>query len=47
MHSLDAARLGELYPHFEDFRRVRAEVDPGGRFANPYLDRVFGNHPQV
>ena len=42
MHSLDAARLAELYPKFEDFRRVRAEVDPEGRFLNPYLNRVLG-----
>jgi len=42
MHSLDAARLAELYPHFEDFRKVRAEVDPDGRFVNPYLTRVLG-----
>jgi FAD/FMN-containing dehydrogenase len=42
MHSLDAARLGELYPRFEDFRRARAEADPEGRFGNPYLNRVLG-----
>src|SRR5579859_2109191 len=42
MHSLDAARLGSLYPRFEDFRRVRAEVDPENRFGNAYLGRVFG-----
>jgi L-gulono-1,4-lactone dehydrogenase len=42
MHSLSAERLGELYPRFEDFRRVRTDVDPAGRFANPYLDRVLG-----
>jgi L-gulono-1,4-lactone dehydrogenase len=42
MHTLDAARLGPLYPRFEDFRRVRAEVDPEARFGNPYLARVFG-----
>jgi len=42
MHSLDAARLGPLYPRFEDFRRVRAEADPEDRFGNPYLSRVFG-----
>jgi FAD-linked oxidoreductase len=44
MHSLDAGRLGALYPRFDDFRRVRAEVDPEGRFGNPYLTRVLG-HP--
>jgi L-gulono-1,4-lactone dehydrogenase len=42
LHSLDAARLAELYPKFEDFRQVRAEVDPEGRFLNPYLRRVLG-----
>jgi L-gulono-1,4-lactone dehydrogenase len=42
MHTLDAARFAELYPHFEDFRNVRAEVDPDGRFLNPYLQRVLG-----
>jgi L-gulono-1,4-lactone dehydrogenase len=42
MHSLDAERMRALYPHFEDFRRVRAEVDPEARFGNAYLDRVLG-----
>ncbi len=42
MHSLDAGRLSALYPRFDDFRRVRAEVDPEGRFGNSYLARVFG-----
>jgi L-gulono-1,4-lactone dehydrogenase len=42
MHSLDAARLAELYPKFADFQAVRAEVDPEGRFLNPYLKRVLG-----
>jgi L-gulono-1,4-lactone dehydrogenase len=41
-HSLDAARLRPLYPHFDDFRRVRAQVDPEGRFSNAYLTRVIG-----
>ena len=35
LHSLDAGRLGPLYPRFDDFRRVRAEVDPEDRFGNP------------
>jgi FAD-linked oxidoreductase len=42
MHSLDAARLRPLYPHFDDFRRVRDEVDPERRFGNGYLTRVLG-----
>jgi FAD-linked oxidoreductase len=42
LHSLDAGRLSPLYPRFEDFRRVRAEVDPEARFGNAYLGRVLG-----
>ncbi len=42
MHSLDDERLRERYPRFDDFRRVRAEVDPAGRFDNAYLRKVLG-----
>ncbi|WP_024876950.1 D-arabinono-1,4-lactone oxidase [Saccharomonospora piscinae] len=42
LHDLDAGRLRELYPRFDDFRRVRSRLDPGGLFANAYLDRVLG-----
>jgi FAD/FMN-containing dehydrogenase len=41
LHSLDAGRLGPLYPRFGDFLRVRAETDPERRFGNAYLSRVF------
>ena len=42
MHTLGADVLRERYPHFDDFRRVRDEVDPEHVFTNPYLDRVLG-----
>jgi FAD/FMN-containing dehydrogenase len=42
MHDLTATELRPLYPHFDDFLRVRDEVDPGRTFTNPYLDRVLG-----
>ena len=42
LHGLDAARLAPRYPRFDDVRRVRAAVDPAGRFANAYTDRVLG-----
>ncbi len=42
MHTLDAERLGALYPRFADFLRVRDETDPERLFANPYLEQVFG-----
>jgi L-gulonolactone oxidase len=41
-HSLTAAELGGLYPRFDDFRAIRARLDPEGAFANPYLERVLG-----
>ena len=42
LHTLDHHQLRERYPRFEDFRSVRAAVDPAGRFRNAYLDRVLG-----
>ena len=42
MHSLGAGQLRTRYPHFDEFRKVRAELDPAGRFTNAYLDTVLG-----
>ncbi|NUT99658.1 MAG: FAD-binding protein [Saccharothrix sp.] len=42
LHTLTAADLATRYPHFADFQRVRAEVDPTRKFTNPYLSRVLG-----
>jgi L-gulonolactone oxidase len=42
LHWLDAGELAARYPRFADFRRLRTALDPDGRFANPYLDRVLG-----
>jgi FAD-linked oxidoreductase len=42
MHTQTAETLRELYPRFDDFLRVRDELDPERRFSNPYLDRVLG-----
>jgi FAD/FMN-containing dehydrogenase len=41
-HGLAAAELAPLYPRFEDFRRLRAELDPKGRFLNEHLHAVLG-----
>ena len=43
LHFLDAERLRERYPHFDDFRRVRDELDPQRTFGNAYLERVLGS----
>lgn len=42
MHWLRAEQLRALYPRFDDFLTVRADVDPTGVFANRYTRRVFG-----
>lgn len=42
LHGLDATRLRELYPRFDDFLAARDAADPGGVFANAYTDRVLG-----
>jgi L-gulono-1,4-lactone dehydrogenase len=41
-HFQTAATLRGLYPRWDDFQRVRARLDPHGRFANAYTDRVLG-----
>ncbi len=43
LHYLGASDLAARYPRFDDFVRLRDEVDPEGRFANDYLDRVLGS----
>lgn len=42
LHELTAAELAPRYPCFAAARALRAAVDPEGRFANPYTDRVLG-----
>jgi L-gulonolactone oxidase len=42
LHSQTAATLAPRYPEWERFRALRRRLDPGGRFANAYLDRVLG-----
>jgi L-gulonolactone oxidase len=42
LHSRTSEDLARCYPRFDDFTAVRRKVDPGGMFANAYLDRVLG-----
>ncbi len=41
LHTMDAAQLATRYPHWHDFRRVRAALDPRGVFLNEYLRRLL------
>jgi FAD-linked oxidoreductase len=42
MHTQNAASLAKLYPQWDDFQRVRKELDPQGIFLNKYLKGIFG-----
>ena len=41
LNTLQLADLRRLYPRWDDFAAVRREVDPRGRFLNPYLAGLF------
>ena len=41
-HGLAARDLAPLYPRFDAFRRLAAELDPGGRFRNAHLRDLLG-----
>lgn len=41
LNTLTARDFRELYPHWDDFAEIRRQMDPGGRFLNPYLSRLF------
>jgi FAD-linked oxidoreductase len=41
-HFQSAATLRERYPEWERFQAVRRRLDPDGRFANAYTERVLG-----
>jgi FAD-linked oxidoreductase len=41
LHFLGARDLADLYPHWDDFQRVRHRLDPNGRFLNSHLRRIF------
>jgi len=41
-HFQTAATLRPRYPDWDRFQAVRARLDPDGRFANAYVERVLG-----
>jgi FAD-linked oxidoreductase len=44
-HFQTADSLRGRYPDWDRFQAVRARLDPEGRFANAYVDRVLGRLP--
>ena len=45
-HPYDAGDLAALYPDLSAFRQVRAELDPGHLFTNPYLSGLLDGAPR-
>lgn len=41
MHSFQANDLSLLYPQWAHFVAIRQQLDPNGRFLNPYLRTIF------
>lgn len=41
LHSLKARQLAELYPRWDDFQRLRKQLDPQGRMLNEHLRSVL------
>jgi L-gulonolactone oxidase len=42
LHFQTVGTLADRYPQWDRFQAARARLDPRGRFANEYLDRVLG-----
>ena len=42
MHFQTAETLAPRYPKWDEFQAMRKRLDPEGRFANAYTDRVLG-----
>lgn len=43
LHSLSARELAAVYPRWREFHELRGQLDPAGRFLNPYLRKLFLN----
>ncbi|MEZ5570891.1 MAG: D-arabinono-1,4-lactone oxidase [Halioglobus sp.] len=42
LNTLQRDDFRKLYPRWDDFVAVRRDIDPQGRFLNPYLSGLFG-----
>ena len=42
LHTLGASDFAKLYPRWNDFLKIRQELDPQGKLLNPHLRKVFG-----
>lgn len=40
-HTRTASELAQIYPKYDDFVRLRRQLDPSGKFLNDYLRELF------
>ena len=41
IHTHTSKELSDLYPRWDEFHKVRQELDPEGRFMNAFLRKIF------
>jgi len=41
LHNKTEADFAKLYPRWEDFKRIRDQLDPDRRFINQHLEKIF------
>lgn len=46
LFGLTAPEIGALYPRLVDYRALALELDPHGKFANPFVERMLGLSPR-
>jgi FAD/FMN-containing dehydrogenase len=42
LNTMQADDFRAHYPHWDEFSELRRQMDPGGKFLNPYLETLFG-----
>jgi FAD/FMN-containing dehydrogenase len=42
LHWLKGDELAGLYPKWQEFTKLRREMDPGGKFLTPYMKALLG-----
>ncbi len=42
LNTMTAVQFAEHYEHWNEFASLRRELDPQGKFLNPYLESLFG-----
>ena len=43
----ESQTLEKIYPHWNEFQKIRYQLDPENRFGNSYSDRVLGNPQNI